>query len=58
MIQTISQILYDYQEAKEDAKLAAQAVTRKAIECGCDPKSAEDTRVAYAFLVGVSRGKK
>ncbi len=55
---TISQVLFDYTEAKEDVKIAAQAVSKKAVENGCDPESAKDTRVAYAYLVGITRGKK
>ncbi len=57
-IKTISQVLFDYTEAKEDVKIAAQTVTKKAIENGCDPESAKDTRVAYAYLVGITRGDK
>lgn len=55
---TISQILFEYQEAKEEMKRAAEAVSKKAVEKGLNPKVAEDTRVAHAYLVGLTRREK
>lgn len=55
---TISETLFNYDESRKDVKIAAQAVSKKAIEHGCDPKAAEDTRVAYAYLVGLTRREK
>jgi len=54
---TISQVLYDYTEAKKDVKFAAQAVSQKAVDNGFDPEAAKDTRLAYAFLVGLTKRK-
>lgn len=55
---TISQLLYDYEEAKEEVKTAAKKMTQRAVEEGCDEKSAQDARLAYAYLAGLTRRKK
>jgi hypothetical protein len=50
--------LFDYDEAKETMRTASQELIQKAVEQGCNEKSAQDARVAYAYLVGLTRRKK
>lgn len=55
---TISETLFNYEEAKEGIRAASQELIQKAVEQGCNEKSAQDARVAYAYLVGLTRRKK
>jgi len=55
---TISETLFNYEEAKEGIRTASQELIQKAVEQGCNEKSAQDARVAYAYLVGLTRRKK
>ncbi len=55
---TISETLFNYEEAKETMKMASQDLIQKAIEQGCNEKSVQDARIAYAYLVGLTRRKK
>lgn len=57
-MRTISETLFNYEEAKEGIRTASQELIQKAVEQGCNEKSAQDARVAYAYLVGLTRRKK
>jgi hypothetical protein len=58
LTKTIGETLFDYDEAKETMRTASQELIQKAVEQGCNEKAAQDARVAYAYLVGLTRRKK
>lgn len=58
MTKPTGQIIFDYNEAKKDMKLAADELTKRAVEMGLDSKTAQDNRVALAYLIGITRRVK
>lgn len=53
----LDNIIFDYEASKAEYHSTCRAMIAKAVELGCDPKSAEDARVSLAFLKGYRRDK-